>query len=70
MDVDTYNLSVEEMFANHYCVDRRRILKGQKGKASRLAVRVAYDGTSIDFPKLRKVVSQTVCWSPVSVTHT
>ena len=57
---DAHYLSVEEMFADHDGIDRRRIFKGQKGEAARPAPGVAHDRASFDFTKLGEVVPQSL----------
>lgn len=57
---NAHYLSIEEMFADHDGVDRRRILKGQKGEAARPTTSVAHDRASFDFTKLGKVVPQSL----------
>ena len=57
---DTYYFSIEEMFADHDGIDRRRIFESQKGEAARPTTSVAHDRAGFDFAKLGKVVPQSL----------
>lgn len=56
----THNLAVQEVFADHHCVDRRRVLKRQEGEAPRTTSGVAHNGAGFHLAKLRKVLSEVL----------
>lgn len=60
--VSAYGFAIEEMLSDHDIVDRRGILKGQKGETSGSSrVVIAHDGAGQDAAELRKVVGEALC---------
>jgi len=57
---NAHYLSIEEMFADHDGVDRRRIFEGQEGKTTRPTTSIAHDRASFDFTELGEVVPQSL----------